>query len=103
MTEFSIRKKDRISYDIWEPNRATLDDEAVGGNNRNDRGKPMFLDEADQTFYDELHLWEKKWQAKYPKTGIPPNDSPDWDEFWETRPKTKAPTGKKLALKAAIE
>jgi hypothetical protein len=88
---------------IWDPNRAVLDDEAVGGNNRKDHGTPLVIDEHFQQHFDEMHLWEKKWQAKYPHTGLPPNDSPDWDAFWESRAKMDEPTGRKLMFKVVYE
>ena len=90
--------------DIWHPDRARLDDEAIGGNNRNDRGTLLVIDEHFQQHFDEMHLWEKKWQALYPDTGLPPNDSPDWDAFWESRAtKMGKPTGRKLAFKVVYE
>jgi hypothetical protein len=89
--------------DIWDPNRAILDDEANNSNNRNDRGTPLMIDEHFQRHFDEMHLWERKWQALYPDTGLPPKDHPDWDAFWESRAKMGKPTGRRLAFKVAFE
>jgi len=92
----------RNGDDIWDPDRAVKDDEATGGNNRNDRRDPFLIDESIQQHIDATHRWEKKWQAKYPVSGMPPGDSPEWDVFHSERAKAGKLTGRKLAFKAAF-
>jgi len=88
--------------DIWDPNRAILDDEAVGGNNRNEpRDAVAYVDAKFQASFDAIHLLERRWQAKYPERGMPPSDSPEWDDLYKIKTTIPEVEGK-IAFKAAF-
>jgi hypothetical protein len=89
--------------DIWHPDRARLDDEANGDKLRYERrNAPVYEDISFQLWIDEVHLYEKKWAEKYPDRGMPPINSPDWDEYVNGRPLMGFDIGKKITLKAAF-
>jgi hypothetical protein len=89
--------------DIWDPDRARLDDEANGDKLRYGRHNTVIYEDITyQLWFDEMWLYQKKWADKYPDTGMPPANSSDWDEFINGRPLMGFDIGKKIALKAAF-